>query len=72
MPQSDKILIKAKITTFCAVIKRSTKFFCTEGKDLTALPVHGVVHANAVTHGIGGFGHQQMTGNNKGMPESDP
>lgn len=45
--------------------------FRTEGKDLTALPVHGVAQANAVTHGIGGFSHQQKTGNNKGTPESD-
>lgn len=33
------MLIKPEITVSCPGIKKSTKFFCTEGKDVTKLPV---------------------------------
>lgn len=41
--------IEKEFTTFWLVIKRSTKLFCTEGGDVTALPGHHVAPAKAVT-----------------------
>lgn len=66
-----QILRKRKFTSFWLVIERSTKLFCTERREMTALPEHHVAPAKAVTHGTGASSHQQMTGSNTAMPQSN-
>lgn len=59
------------IYNFLSSNQKEHKVVVQRSRDVTALPGHHVAPAKAVTHGTAASSHQQTTGNNKGMPESD-